>query len=82
VEENGRERERERERKKEKRGKGRKERKKRVHCKMVGHPSSIEDTRDRDVLRKAGQKPIVRHTLQKYSTIATCHLPTPFQSHP
>lgn len=64
-------------------GESEREGKKRVRCKMVGHPSSIEDTRDRDILRKLGQKPIVRHTVQEYSTIVTCHLPTPFsQSHP
>lgn len=51
--------------------------KRETRCKMVGHPSSIE-RRDRDVLRKPGQKPIVRHAAGIVP--ATCHLPTPFQS--
>lgn len=37
---------------------------------------ALKDERDRDVLRKPGQKPIVRHAAGIVP--ATCHLPTPF----
>lgn len=49
-------------------------------CKVVGHSSSIEDARDRDVL-KNGDKTYCQARCIGIVP-ATCHLPTPFQSRP
>lgn len=60
---------------KRKRRKG-KEGKRERAAKWSAIRQALKGKRDRDVLRKPGQKPIVRHAAGIVP--ATCHLPTPF----